>query len=324
MLSTLETGFGLAIVDWFNSGPGFLWYVLAPLAAVGSELGIMLVLAVVYWAIDERSGRRLFVLVLGSQILSTAAKLAFARPRPFTVAPDRIVPLSETEGFGIPSGHTIFGTVGGLWFIDTVRKRWATVVGASYILAMGISRMVHGVHYPQDVVLGWALGAAFFLVYRALEHWMRRTGKTALWSAPPARSVPTILAGVVVLFVASLLLHGEFEQRKSVLSVVGGLAGALIGLAADERRLQFSAEGAIGRRLLRILVGVPILAGLHVGLGELYYAVIGGSTGIGALSLYVVRYALVGASAAVGIPALFRWWRLAVIPRTPRPASRRR
>ena len=284
----------------------------------------MLALAIVYWAIDERSGRRLFVLVLGSQILSTVAKLAFARPRPFTVAPDRIVPLSETEGFGIPSGHTIFGTTSGLWLIDTVQKRWATVVGAVYILAMGVSRMVHGVHYPQDVVLGWVLAAAFFLVYRALEQWMRRTERPTLWSAPLERSVPTILLGVAVLFIVTLLLHGEFEQRKSVLSVVGALAGVILGLAADERCLRFSAKGAIGRRLLRLLVGVPILAGLHLGLGELYYALIGGATGIGALSLYLVRYAFVGAAAAVGVPAIFRWWRLAAIPRTPRPAGSRR
>lgn len=323
MLSTLETGAGLAVVDWFNTGPAILWYIFAPLAALGSELGIMIALAMIYWSVDERAGRRLFVLVLGSQIVSTTAKLAFSRPRPFTVAPDRIVPISQTEGYGIPSGHTIFGTVSGLWLIDTLRKRWATVAGVVYILAMGVSRMVHGVHYPQDVVFGLILGAAFYAVYRSVELWMRRRKRQALWSAPLSVFVPVVLGGIALLFVATLFLHSDFEQRKSVLSVTGALAGAIFGLSVDERRLAFSADGTIGRRLLRLLVGLPLLAGFHLGLGELYYAVVGEATGVGALSLYVLRYAFVGAIAAVGIPALFRFVGLAAIPRTARPATSR-
>ena len=315
MMGVLEEGLGLEIVLWFNSWPGFLRYALAPLAAVGSELGIMVAVAVVYWSIDMRAGRRLLLVVLGSQIVSMVAKVAFARPRPFQVAPNRIDPLSGPEGFGIPSGHTVFGTVSGLWLADTVRRRWVTVVAVVYIVLMGLSRMVHGVHYPQDVLLGWILGILFFFIYRAVERAAARRGMPALWAISPSRSVPLVLLSAAALFVVVLLLHGSFEERKGVLSVVGGLSGALIGFMVDSRRLRFSSDGPIGRRALRLLLGLPVLGALHFGLAAAYYGAIGEATGAGALLLYLFRYALLGVALAVAVPWLFRILALAPVKR---------
>ena len=311
MMGALEEGLGLEIVLWFNGVPDYLRYALAPLAALGSELGIMITVAVVYWSIDMRAGRRLLLMVLGSQIVSMLGKVAFARPRPFQVAPDRIDPLGTPEGFGLPSGHTVFGTVSGLWLADRARRRWVTVVATLYIVLMGLSRMVHGVHYPQDVLLGWILGLLFFLIYRAVEKGAARRGIAPFWAITPSRSVPLVLLFSGVLFVVVLLLDGTFEERKGVLSVVGGLSGALIGFTVDSRKLRFSSDGPIGQRVLRLLLGLPILGALHFGLAGAYYEVIGEATGAGALLLYLFRYALLGSAAAVGVPWLLRLLALA-------------
>ncbi len=314
-MGAFEEGMGLEIVLWFNSWPGFLRYALAPLAAVGSELGIMVTVAVVYWSIDVRAGRRLLLIVLGSQIVSMVAKVAFGRPRPFQVAPDRVDPLSGPEGFGLPSGHTVFGTVSGLWLADTVRRRWVTVAAVIYIVLMGLSRMVHGVHFPQDVLLGWILGLSFFFIYRAAENGAARRGMTPLWAIRPSRSIPLVLLSAAALFVVVLLLHGSFEERKGVLSVVGGLSGALIGFTVDSRTLRFSSDGSIVRRALRSLLGLPVLGALHFGLAAAYYGVVGEATSAGALLLYLFRYALLGAAVAVAVPWLFRLLALAPVKR---------
>lgn len=300
MMSNIETGIGLDIVEWFNTGPGFLWYILSPLAAIGSEIGIMVLLATVYWSISVRHGRRLLLIVLGSQIVSNIFKIAFARPRPFHVAPGRIEALGESGEFGIPSGHTIFGSVSGLWLIDTLRRRWVTILAVVYTVAMGLSRMVHGVHFPQDVLLGWILGFVYYGMYVAIERRVTRP----LWSAPSAVALGTIAAGTVVLFFVALALNGEFEARKGVLSVVGALSGALVGLVVDTRRIRFSTAGSLSRRLLRPAVGLPLLAAVYFGAAELYHLIVGDTESAGALVLYVLRYAVVGFAATALIPAV--------------------
>lgn len=266
----------------------------------------MMLLAVVYWSIDEKIGKRLILLVIGSQMVSTITKISFARPRPFQVAPDRISPLAETEGYGLPSGHTIFGTVSGSWFIRMVGKRWATVVGVIYIVVMGLSRMIHGVHFPQDVLLGWLLGGAFFAGYLLVERRISRSN----WRPSPWAAVLLIVASATALFAITLALNHEFEARKSVLSVTGALAGGLIGFVVAERRIGFSAKGPIGTRVLRSLIGAPLLAGVYFGGTALFYAFVGESQSVATLILYTVRYGTVGAMVSLGVPALCRWWKL--------------
>jgi membrane-associated phospholipid phosphatase len=318
-MQALETEIGLAVVHWFNAAGSFFWYALLPLAAVGSEVGVMVVLATVYWSISKRNGRRLLILVLGSQVISNFAKIGFGRPRPFHVAPDTVESLSETAQFGLPSGHTIFGTVSGLWLIETLRRRWVTAAAVLYIVAMGISRMVHGMHYPQDVLSGWIVGFAFYGAFYRAE----RSSSRSLWNVRPAVSVSMVLAGTALLFLACLALNAQFEPRKNGLAVVGALAGAVLGLIIEAEAIGFSAGGPPGRRVLRVLVGLVVLGAVYGGTSALYYAIVGESQTTGALVLYTLRYITVGLTAAAGVPALFMRFGLAGLEESPATDAKR-
>jgi len=129
----------------------------------------LIVLAVVAaWVLHRRGfGADAFVpaaaLVAGS-ITETVAKQVFGRPRP-AVAYHL---LRETDA-SFPSGHTtgtaaLFMAVA-LVLSPSVRsrgKRIALVVGAGAIAAaVGLARMVLGVHWLTDVVAGWFLGTAW-------------------------------------------------------------------------------------------------------------------------------------------------------------------
>jgi undecaprenyl-diphosphatase len=91
-------------------------------------------------------------------------KAGFDRPRPDLGS---VVPLPSTAAF--PSGHATAGVVslGAAAVlagerISSQRARvwlWTFVVVGG--LAVGVSRIVLGVHYVTDVLAGWCLGLAW-------------------------------------------------------------------------------------------------------------------------------------------------------------------
>ncbi len=118
-----------------------------------------------YFVLKHRRELILFVFALGgSEALNILLKLAFRRERPTF---HRLVPES---GFGFPSGHSMgaFSLYGVLAFLlwKHIPVWWGRTVlilaSCALILAIGISRIYLGVHYPSDV-LGGYLASGFWL-----------------------------------------------------------------------------------------------------------------------------------------------------------------
>ncbi len=308
LMSGIEIGIGSDIVVWFQSwGAPVIGYILYPFHYIGGEYGYLVLLPIVYWGISKHHGKRLMILALGTALVGHYLKFIFRRPRPFTVSPARITPMLEQSGYGIPSGHTVFGTViaGYAWY--RFPRVWVRVVAVALVFLMGISRMIHGLHFPQDVVAGLLLGTGIVVLFWWLD--TRFSDSVSNW--PLARSLVLIGIVAVVAFILALLVEHEYEERKAMLSIVGALCGGLSGFALENRLVRFSSDGAIWTRILRIVVGLIVTVVLFVGLDYLYDVVVAGSTGTGALMIYVIRYGLVALFVAAGAPFLFVRLRLA-------------
>ena len=128
--------------------------------SVLAVLGVMLMAVFVghrWW----RGAIILFVAMAGASILDTTLKLAFHRARP---APYFGYALPESYSF--PSGHALFSfcffVAGAALLAPRLQHpalRWLVwAVAASLILAIGFSRIYLGVHYPSDVLAGYAVG----------------------------------------------------------------------------------------------------------------------------------------------------------------------
>jgi undecaprenyl-diphosphatase len=121
-------------------------------------LGLMLALVFLY-----RKWRRGALLVLitmaGAGLLNLLLKYVFARPRP-TAYFD--YPLPSSNSF--PSGHAFFAAsfFGGLAALVTGRIQSRALRAAVWVTAavlsllVGLSRVYLGVHYPSDVLAGFA------------------------------------------------------------------------------------------------------------------------------------------------------------------------
>jgi undecaprenyl-diphosphatase len=107
-----------------------------------------------------------FVLIaegLSGPLIGIAKSIA-DRPRPPTA-------LVFAYASSFPSGHALGVMVGVLvlltviWpFVDRRRRRWLIALGALIIVMIGIGRVVLNVHHPSDVIAGWALGYAYFVL----------------------------------------------------------------------------------------------------------------------------------------------------------------
>ena len=307
-MSGIEIGIGSDIVAWFQSwGTPAIGYILYPFHYIGSEYGYLVLLPIVYWGVSKYHGKRLMVLALGAALVGQYLKYAFRRPRPFTVSPERITPMLEQTGYGIPSGHTLFGTVvaGYAWY--RFPRAWVRVAAVVFVLLMGVSRMIYGVHFPQDVIAGLLIGVGIVTLF----WWLDTRFSDSLGNWPLSRSLVLIGITTVIAFALALLVEHEYEERKAMLSVVGALCGGLSGFALENRFVRFSSDGAVWTRILRIVVGLIVTVVLFVGLDYLYDLVVGESTGIGAMVIYVIRYGLVALFVAAGAPFLFVRLRLA-------------
>lgn len=86
------------------------------------------------------------------------------------VGRDRPLDGAEVYGQAFPSGHATQAAAVLLVcaFALTGRRRSPLVAIAGVVAALvGVSRVVLGVHWPADVLAGWALGASWFLALSA-------------------------------------------------------------------------------------------------------------------------------------------------------------
>jgi len=120
------------------------------------------------------------IAVSGGMLLSLLVKGGFDRPRP------ELVPHgSHVYTSSFPSGHSmmsavVYLTLGALLArIHPKRRTKAYIITIAVIttLAVGVSRVYMGVHWPSDVLGGWTLGAAWALLCWLVARWLQMRGQ---------------------------------------------------------------------------------------------------------------------------------------------------
>ncbi|MFC4408409.1 phosphatase PAP2 family protein [Haloarchaeobius iranensis] len=225
--------------------PNGLVDVYAGVTALGNPGVLTVLLALVYWGY-RREGT---ATVVGYAFLAFALVLflkeLFAMPRP----PESVMLVGE-DGYGFPSGHAIAGVVvyGGLalefdWFEEPPKAFGAGLLA----LSVGLSRIVLGVHYLGDVLVGAALG----LVVLVAGH--------SLWRDRPAVGYGL---GAVVAAPAVLVSDGDPQTVALLGSCLGGVwaCRTVTPLPSDPDRAELA---------FLLAVGVLLALGLVVARGVL-------------------------------------------------------
>ncbi len=164
-------------------GPRWMPEMARDVTALGSAFVLTLVTALIVGLLMMRRRVRTALLILaatlGGYLLSTWLKDLFGRGRP-TAVPH----LTEEVSMSFPSGHSMVGAAFyltmGLLLAQTVAHRrekiYFVVTAVVITLLIGMSRVYLGVHYPTDVVAGWAAGTAWALFCWGTAWYLQRRG----------------------------------------------------------------------------------------------------------------------------------------------------
>ncbi|PSP74697.1 PA-phosphatase [Halobacteriales archaeon QS_3_64_16] len=282
---------------------------LAAVVTLAGDAGTLLAISLgAYWlgapvgeglGIDRRQGAFVLACALGAFSLTAGLKALFALPRPsigvlapgaFETVPAAgvlqafVESAASASGYGFPSGHAIGSTVvyGALALVSgigTRRQRWA---GAGLVIALvSLSRVVLGVHYLMDVLVGIAIGIAFLATVVSLARGADATRAFALAVflgvlavLPAIGDAPRdaiVLLGVSTGAMSVWLLLGEVRrptserERLGTLltgAILAGIPGALIYVLDLPLHVEFLASVAVGAAA----IGTPRIASSGAGL----------------------------------------------------------
>ncbi|HWJ69410.1 MAG TPA: phosphatase PAP2 family protein [Sphingobium sp.] len=156
---------GMTIVAHLRWVPGAEWVTtvaqwLDRVGEPGARLGVAFVIAL-FLARASRPHAVIWLIVASGTVmlLNPLVKWLFMAPRP-----DMIEHLVIASGHSFPSGHAAGAMALGGAVALLSGSRAVQLVCAALIAATGLSRVWLGVHWPSDVIGGWAEGAAWLLL----------------------------------------------------------------------------------------------------------------------------------------------------------------
>jgi undecaprenyl-diphosphatase len=164
-------------------GPPWLREMGRDLTALGGVPCLTLITTFVagYLLLTRKYGSLALLLaaILGGLLLSTLLKEVFHRPRP-SVVPHH----SFVDSPSFPSGHSmlsavVYLTLGTLLdrLVQSLRLKFY-FLGVALLLSflVGLSRVYMGVHYPTDVLAGWAAGLTWAVLCWLTARYLQRRG----------------------------------------------------------------------------------------------------------------------------------------------------
>jgi membrane-associated phospholipid phosphatase len=277
----------------------------------------------VYVAWDKRLAVRLTVLLLLTMTFNDLLKIFIKNPRPFmangTYKEKWAVPPAEAKALALeystPSGHAMGSSAFYSCLFAFTKSRMLRVAIVLLIVLIGISRPYLGVHYVEDVLLGWAIGLLFGLIASRytdrLEH---------LWSEfPHGLQIAITIAGSAVVWLLTLALNGGHidSQVREITIYCGWLTGVVITCPLELRIVNFDPRsGRLAAKLLRYLLSIGIMMAVALVLNAAF-APIAVNTSILGSALDYLRMAAVSFAGMFFAPFIFCKFKLAAA----RPAS---
>lgn len=176
-------------------GPSWFKPVFVDITGLGSTtaLTIFTLITVGYFLAARKVGAALFLALAtgGGAVLGKVLKVSFSRPRP-----DIVPHFIDVHTASFPSGHTVNSAIVYLTIGAILSRAQPSpglnvyIMSVAFTLAVlvGVSRVYLGVHYPTDVLAGWAVGGTWALLCWTTARTLHGDGSISMASSaqPPS------------------------------------------------------------------------------------------------------------------------------------------
>jgi membrane-associated phospholipid phosphatase len=278
----------------------FLTKFLLLASFLGEVEGYILIITLIYVMFDKRLAVRLAVLVLLTMSLNHVLKIIIKNPRPFIREGDYLkkwaVSAENAEElateYSTPSGHAMAASAFYSYLYKAVRNRHVRVAAVIAILLTGLSRPYLGVHFLEDILVGWVIGLSVALV--AIKY---AEGISNVWKKfSYKRQVAVVVVASLVLWVVTITINGwrVDGQPRAFLGYAGFLTGIVIGRPLELNVVDFdprSSNWAV--KILRYLISVGMVIVMLQLLGKVFGGIADNFSMLGYVLQYV-RYTVAG------------------------------
>lgn len=225
----------------------FLDVFFSVFTALGEEMIIAAIIAVIYLCFHKRTGEQALVTVMTASCVTAGIKSAVRRNRPYIAgAVDRVnidnalVSTADLDpDMSFPSGHAT-ATSG---FFATVAARFARPLVITlcvlFTLLVMLSRLYLGVHYPSDVLTGLLIGTGFALLWHFIYIKAYRA-RLYIYLAFALLTLP-------LLFIGRTATHSMFQVSAITLATA-------LGLLIENKFINFPDTKNWGCKILRLVI----------------------------------------------------------------------
>lgn len=252
----------------------------------GAETGLLMVVLIVMFCWKKTAGQRLALIVACVNMWLPMIKSVVLRPRPYMEHPDKVRALAlsdegaeamdvAAQGYSFPSMHS--ASVPALYFAlaNEVKKKWLWILAGIMTVVVGFSRVVAGMHYPTDVLAGWALGFAVIGIFALLDRYIKKE-----W----AIHLILLISAVPGLF---------YVRTTDYFTALGCLIGAIAAIWFERKYVNYEDTRRFPAMLLRVIGAILIYLVVNTLLKLPFDKEFLAGTSIAAFLIRTARYAII-------------------------------
>ena len=235
----------VSMIEWIQKSLGGLNESVGKVMSfIGGEIGLLLVLMIVLFCWKKETGKRLALIITAMNTWLPMLKAVVLRPRPYMEYPDRVQGIADVgssaslddvaaQGYSFPSTHSASAMALFIPLAQAVKKKWMWIAAILITFLVGVSRAVTGMHYPTDILAGWALGLAgagicLLLEKKVKNEWIRH-----------------------LILLASVLPGLFFVRTEDYFTSLGLLIGLIAAIHFEEKFVNFRDTRNIPAMILR-------------------------------------------------------------------------
>jgi len=234
---------------------------------LGSDYIYMTLIAVGFWTVNKRASILTALVLAASSTSNYWLKITFKNPRPPAT---NWLPGVQASNYSLPSGHAQNSTALWGWLGIKIKTLWMSILSTVLIVLIGLSRIYIGVHWLEDVFMGWAVGLLLLIVLWRLE----KPARSVLSKYNPIMLYLALaLFGLAAMILTELLSPVTTAGLDSNFGTNGGLIiGLGVGLALEKRYVDFEIapkQEKKWRTASKIIIGLILVSVITLGLAQI-------------------------------------------------------